>query len=255
MDSCALPTLQELLMLDCFMGAEVISGRSGLSRFVVWSHVSELLDIGRLVSGGELLLTTGMALSRASVDDQTWYLRTLAAAGITGLVLELVQFIRDLEDEFVEEAESLHLPLIIFRSEVRFEDIMRTVHARILLPHSIRPVGGIPEIIDGLEETGRLEGYIQAELGPLMHLPYRPRRTLLTTLRALMATGLNVAETARTLQVRRQTVYYRLQQLEGLIGPNLHDPERWISLSIALHAHDRLEARAMRDPERPARIG
>lgn len=238
------PTVEEVLSLPCFAGAEVVAGRDSLDRPVLWSHVSELLDIGRLLSGGELLLSTGMALSRVPADDQRWYLRTLAAAEVAGLVLELVQFLRLLEEDFLAEANDLHLPIIVFHSEVRFAGIMRAIHARILLPHAIRPVGGGSDLLDALEETGRLEGYVHAELAPLLSLPPRPRRTLLTTLRTLLVAGFNVAEAARCLQVRRQTIYYRLEQLEGLIGPDLHSSGRWVPLFVAVHGYDRLSAQA-----------
>jgi len=55
-------------------------------------------------------------------------------------------------------------------------------------------------------------------LGPILALPGRPRGTLLATLEALLVNHFNIAETARKLGVRRQSVYYRLEQLEGMLG-------------------------------------
>jgi purine catabolism regulator len=43
----------------------------------------------------------------------------------------------------------------------------------------------------------------------------------------------NIAETARRLGVRRQSVYYRLEQLTGMLG-DLEAPYRRTSLVVAL---------------------
>ena len=67
-------------------------------------------------------------------------------------------------------------------------------------------------------ETGRSDRFLEEQLGPVLGLPGRPRGTLLATLEALFDSQFNVAETARRLGVRRQSVYYRLDQLRGLLG-------------------------------------
>ena len=61
----------------------VVAGEAGLDRAVRWVHISELEDPTPWLSGGELLLTTGLQLG----DDaqQHAYLERLAAHGLTGL--------------------------------------------------------------------------------------------------------------------------------------------------------------------------
>ena len=60
----SLPSLREILALPAFAGAELLTGRSRLDDPVTWVHVSELLDAWRFLSGGELLVSTGLELAR-----------------------------------------------------------------------------------------------------------------------------------------------------------------------------------------------
>ena len=61
----------------------IVAGEAGLDRAVRWVHISELLDPTPWLSGGELLLTTGLQLG----DDaqQREYVARLAAHGLAGL--------------------------------------------------------------------------------------------------------------------------------------------------------------------------
>src|ERR671916_652977 len=55
-----------------------------VDRAVSWVHVSELADPTPFLAGGELLLTTGLALAPEGTGE---YVRRLAAAGVVGLGL------------------------------------------------------------------------------------------------------------------------------------------------------------------------
>jgi purine catabolism regulator len=88
-------------------------------------------------------------------------------------------------------------------------------------------------LLDALLETGRSSRFLEEQLGPVLSLPGRPRGTLLATLEALIDSQFNVAEAARRLGVRRQSLYYRLDQLTGLLG-DLASPRRRTGLIVAL---------------------
>ena len=66
----ALPTVADILALPAlqFGSAELVSGAAGVTGRVRWLHVSELPDIAGLLAGGELILTTGIALPES--DDE-----------------------------------------------------------------------------------------------------------------------------------------------------------------------------------------
>ncbi|WP_028059478.1 PucR family transcriptional regulator [Candidatus Solirubrobacter pratensis] len=72
--------LRELLReLD----VKVVAGETGLGRAVRWVHISELPDPTPWLSGGELLLTTGLQLGDA--DQQREYVARLSTHGLSGL--------------------------------------------------------------------------------------------------------------------------------------------------------------------------
>jgi purine catabolism regulator len=79
------PTVADLLELPG-LGLSVAAGRDGLDRPIRWVHTSELTDPTRWLSGGELLLTTGMGM-KGSPAHQRSYLRRLVRAGLSGLGL------------------------------------------------------------------------------------------------------------------------------------------------------------------------
>lgn len=228
-----LPTLRDVLALPAYAGAQVLGGHGGLDATITWVHVSEVLDAARFLSGGELLLSTGLELSRVTPDAGATYLRSLAAGGAHGLALELVGPLRDVPPAMLSQAQTLNFPLIAFRHEVRFADLTRAALGHLLTHPTPDAASGLDSVTHALRNTGQATTFRDAQLGPLLALPERPRQTLLGTLNALIAGGFNIAQVARTLGVRRQTVYYRLEQLRALLG-DLDDPRRQLALLLAL---------------------
>ena len=109
----------------------VVAGWSRLHRPVRWVHVAEVPDIAQLLRGGELILTTGIALPEDH-DALAEYIRELAEAGVSGLGIELVRRYTQMPRELVAAAEKWELPLIALEREVPFVAITEAVHARIL---------------------------------------------------------------------------------------------------------------------------
>lgn len=228
-----LPSLRQILELPAFAGAELLSGHSRLDQVVTWVHVAEVMDAWRFLSGGELILSTGLELARSTPEAQVAYVRSLAEAGVSGLGLELVQWLKEVPAEMMQTARMLQFPVLAFRSEVRFADLTRAAHERILRPVVDREEPLLAALLEALIETGRDQSFLQGQLGAILNLPSRPRSTLLATLEALLASQFNIAKTARRLGVRRQSVYYRLEQLQGMLG-DLDSPERRLGLWVAL---------------------
>ncbi|MGH3949719.1 MAG: PucR family transcriptional regulator [Pseudonocardiaceae bacterium] len=123
------PTVSEVLELPVIRhgGPRVVAGASGLGRRVRWVHVSEVADIAHLLRGGELVLTTGIALP----DDPaalTGYVDELAEIGIAGLVIELIRRWSDaLPPALVAAAERHSLPLITLSRETRYVAVTEAV--------------------------------------------------------------------------------------------------------------------------------
>jgi PucR family transcriptional regulator, purine catabolism regulatory protein len=80
----------------------------------------------------------------------------------------------------------------------------------------------------------QLQRFARDTLAPLDRLGADQARALVATLRLLVDTGLNVAETARRGGWHYNTVRYRVARLSELLGPFMEDGARLDSLTLAL---------------------
>jgi PucR family transcriptional regulator, purine catabolism regulatory protein len=128
-----LPTVHRVLELPEVKSGRpnVLAGRRGMLERVRWVHVSELADIAPLLQGGELILTTGIAMPHADADLRQ-YVQELSSAGVRGLVVELGRRYSDIPLVLVRECERVGLPLVELRREIRFVKVTRAVHSLIV---------------------------------------------------------------------------------------------------------------------------
>ena len=127
-------TLRELLEFDVLREArpQVLVGGSGLDRPVRWVHSSEIYEIGPLLFGGELLLTTGLGLAGPDAGARRHYVRELAGRKVTGLALELGRTFTEPPAEVVDEARQLGLPLVALHEVVPFIRITEAANTAIV---------------------------------------------------------------------------------------------------------------------------
>src|SRR4051812_43731723 len=98
-------------------GVRVLAGERSLDRAVRWVHISEIADPTPWLSGGEVLLTTGMAIA----DGGRGYVQQIAAHGLAGLGVGTgVGGLEVVPPGMVEEAEGLGFPLFEVPYEVPF---------------------------------------------------------------------------------------------------------------------------------------
>ena len=127
------PSVRQVLELPAVRdGAPVVrAGEEHLDRSVRWTHVAEVADVARLLRGGELLLTTGVLLPQDDRGLSDW-VRGLADAGVTGVLVEVGRRFDRLPDAMVDPAREAGLVLVELGQEVRFATITEQVHARIV---------------------------------------------------------------------------------------------------------------------------
>ena len=129
-----LPTLAEVLRLDAVRRGEphVVAGADRLDARVRWVHSAEVTDIAHLLRGGELVLTTGIALPDEPGRLRT-YVAELAEVGVSGLIVELGRkYASALPAALIAAAEEYGLPLIAWARETPFIDVTEAVHAQII---------------------------------------------------------------------------------------------------------------------------
>jgi PucR family transcriptional regulator, purine catabolism regulatory protein len=81
-----------------------------------------------------------------------------------------------------------------------------------------------------------LSEFVQRALGPLIEHDRLRTHELLPTLEALCDSGGRRALAARSLHLNRQTIYRRLERIEGLLGVDLGDAETLLRLGVAVRA-------------------
>ncbi len=128
-----LPTVSAILELPVLRAAapSVLGGLKGLDAPVRWVHVSEILDVGGLLSGGELVLTTGLELEK-SPEESASFIRSLEAAGAAGLIVELVGERPRSRKALENAARSASMPVVVVEQRVRFVQVTEIVHRMIV---------------------------------------------------------------------------------------------------------------------------
>lgn len=108
----------------------VLCGEEALGAPVRWVHISELADPTPFLSGGELLLTTGLALG--SQDDQRAYVRRLAEHGLAGLGVGTGFAFDAVPAAMVEEAAELGFTLVEIPYDLPFIAVTEKAFVRLV---------------------------------------------------------------------------------------------------------------------------
>ncbi|WP_020660925.1 PucR family transcriptional regulator [Amycolatopsis benzoatilytica] len=169
------PTVAEVLALPVLRQGcpRVVAGSGGLERRVRWAHAAEVADIAQLLRGGELVLTTGVALP----DDSTrlaQYVRDLAEVGVAGLVVELVRHWNDqLPQALVTAAEQCGLPLVTLSRETRYVAVTEAVNGMIVDAQlaELRAAERVHETFTALTVAGAEPSVVLGEVARLTEQP------------------------------------------------------------------------------------
>ncbi|NBD23861.1 PucR family transcriptional regulator [Paenibacillus glycinis] len=129
-------SVKEALERPAFQGAYLAAGEAGLGRLVRWVHIIEVIRFDQLLQGGEMILTTGAAFKN---DDAAFmaYLDQLVQSDAACLCIELGHHLSAIPDAWLEAAETVRLPVIIFPRSVRFIDITQDIHAHRINQHHL----------------------------------------------------------------------------------------------------------------------
>lgn len=109
----------------------LLAGEQALDTPVRWVHITELADPTPWLSGGELLLTTGMQLGH-DAEDQRAFVHRLADHGLAGLGFGVGFGHTHVPDALVTAAKQRGLPLFEVPYDVPFIAITETAFSRLV---------------------------------------------------------------------------------------------------------------------------
>jgi purine catabolism regulator len=92
---------------------------------------------------------------------------------------------------------------------------------------------GVYRLLFYLNDHSEMTDFYQETLGPLLSND----STYVDTLEGFFRCNGNLSEMARTMHFHRNSLLYRLNRIEALLGHSLEDPELRLSLQIALKIH------------------
>ncbi|GAA3025373.1 PucR family transcriptional regulator [Kitasatospora albolonga] len=170
-----LPTVARVLDLDVMRRGlpQVVAGAEHLERPVRWVHVSELPDVAGMLQGGELVLTTGIALPEDR-DGLARYVRELTEIGAAGLVVEFGRrYFDTLPRALVHAAEQRGLPLIALRRELRFVAVTEAVHALVVNAQleQLRTSEAVHQVFNELATEGAEPGEVVRQVARMAGAP------------------------------------------------------------------------------------
>jgi purine catabolism regulator len=110
-----------------------VAGTVGLDRPVRWVHISELVDPTPWLSGGELLLTTGLQLR--DPESQREFVARLAGAGLAGMGLGTGFGHAEVPPALADAAEELGFPLIEVPYDIPFIAVTEKAASHLINEH------------------------------------------------------------------------------------------------------------------------
>ena len=223
-------TVRDVLSLPALAGGDpvVLSGEARLDADLRWVHVSEVRDVGAVLAGHELVLTTGLGMA-ASPEAAAAFVAQLVEAGAAGLVVELSAAYPAIPEAALRRARAADLPLVALNRPVRFVDVTEAVHRALVAEQfeQVRFAGEVHRTFTdlGLARAGseRLVAAAAELAGASVVLEDLGRRVL-----AAAAVGEPVDRLLAEWERRsRLTPFLRATGAGG--------PERWLTSPVGIH--------------------
>ena len=242
-------TVRQALALPALAAGDpvVLSGETRLDEQLRWVHVSEVRDVGAVLAGHELVLTTGLGMA-ASPEAAADFVAQLVEARAAGLVIELGAAYPSVPERALRRARAAGLPVVALNRPVRFVEVTEAVHRALVAEQfeQVRFAGEVHRAFTdlGLARAGsdRLVEAAAALAGTSVVLEDLARRVL-----AAAPVGEPVDRLLTDWERRsRLTPYLRSTGRDG--------PERWLTTPVGIHGGPwgRLVATAPEDEARTA---
>ncbi|OCT13709.1 CdaR family transcriptional regulator [Paenibacillus pectinilyticus] len=143
-------TVHDILQRPLFQKAEAIATEEALARKVRWVHIMEVTQVGHLLNGNELILSTGIGWGDNEATSLS-FLQQLIDHGASGLCIELGTYTKQPLERLKSLALEANFPLILFHEEVRYIDITQDLHAYFIHQHH-KMVSDLEALSTGLNQ-------------------------------------------------------------------------------------------------------
>ncbi|MEU6199986.1 PucR family transcriptional regulator [Streptomyces sp. NPDC047061] len=126
-------SVRQILCLERVLAGdpEVVAGAAHLDRPVRWVHVAEAPDVGVMLTGGEMVLTTGVLLA-GDEHKQAEYIQSLHRAEAAAVVLGLGRAFPAPPDAMRRAADRCGLPLVVLHRPFPFAELTEEVQSRLV---------------------------------------------------------------------------------------------------------------------------
>ncbi|KOV61164.1 PucR family transcriptional regulator [Streptomyces sp. MMG1121] len=126
-------SVRQVLSLERVLAGEpeVVAGAGQLDRPVRWVHVAEAADVGVMLSGGEMVLTTGVLLA-GDEAKQAEYVQSLHRAEAAAVVLGLGRAFPAPPEVMRRAAERCGLPMVVLHRPSPFAELTEEVQSRLV---------------------------------------------------------------------------------------------------------------------------
>ncbi|MEU1012092.1 PucR family transcriptional regulator [Streptomyces sp. NPDC005890] len=126
-------SVRQVLTLERVLAGEpeVVAGAAQLDRPVRWVHVAEAADVGVMLSGGEMILTTGVLLA-GDEARQAEYIQSLHRAEAAAVVLGLGRAFPAPPEVMRRAAERCGLPMVVLHRPFPFAELTEEVQSRLV---------------------------------------------------------------------------------------------------------------------------
>jgi purine catabolism regulator len=115
------------------LDVRLVAGEGGVDNAVRWVHISEIVDPTPWLSGGELLLTTGLQLERPEIQRE--YVARLAGHGLSGLGLGTGFAHETIPETMIRASDEHDFPLFEVPYEVPFIAVTEKAFTHLVNEH------------------------------------------------------------------------------------------------------------------------
>ncbi|NVM94310.1 PucR family transcriptional regulator [Arthrobacter sp. AETb3-4] len=219
---------------------QILAGGDQLDNPVRWVHIAEVTDFSGLLQGGEMVLTTGLALDpppgqEPSAEDSEEraqaYLRALDRAGVSGVIVELMAGRTNAVAALRSAAMHVRIPVIVVTQRVRFVEVTEVVH-RLIVAEQLEQVEKarfVHEVFTELSLTGAAPEEIVTRAAEIIGAPI-VLEDLSHLVVAYAPEGIPAQELLNDWERRSRRVPLRHQTLRS-------GTEDWLQSTVGLRGH------------------